>query len=893
MGDAAGGGRRAATRRFLYDQIALPCDRFSGIVVLDSPLRKEQIHVPMAEWLQELGFETDVLLPLTAPTVEPARLLAESTIGLAIAYWSIVQTGHIFRFLRTKARSTANPVGELQRHLMAVSNIVRAQVAIPGLKHLLSGLIGIDQQEYGARLVDMVMHWGWPTVGDGNDAPPTPHTPDDVPVPLRTLLHPATFAIVSVLGDNGVLILFLIVMMLAGGFASQQYRLWRSVCAHPACHARPDAAANGGTQFDRSYDIWLSTQAEAAPEAGMADYNHWRLRARALTLAYAMRSLVSAAVEHAASEGMQEDLDLKPTSPMEIKALMQFLQDKTHNFAAHCQGKPSASHTGSTSVSAPGDSGRTPVGVDNRVAQGKQGFDFIIKQVQRKGTKYSLPALTAGQLQWEEWFDALYAAPSKFSMTDEQVITACTDHLPSSHILISTWEDQCKTLRHNAQPITLSAFVTNARKRLFATCQVKHQAYRWFQKVLQDPGQHAEDCADLVDLIERILRRLFPCPDTDEVLNLTRWQCAQGHHAMLTKLRDTTPRFHGSGHALARAWKKYQFDSTAAYATYLKQELHKDRTQSDVVAKQYFDNIHAQLRTAHDMYEADRVVRDLFQLSAGAPARPAAPPAPLTQAPLAAAPMTPALDPKPLDCHQLHAGRKSLANANPDPKPGFQAGKRDKGKQRVRYGAVTEMVANPYGARRARDDAESPMPPTRATRHQPYPPSVSLHAVQAAEALTTHSGTPVSSTPVDLRQLPDPSVQVAATPPADGKRTRAAMFGPGDYYLMEANAPGPLRLEQLGRLVANHTPAHVMLERMQHHHCPLCGQARHPKGPHGCPSLNPVRTGTAMHTITTGRQQWMRDCRALGNIEQACAKHRVPVQLPRDQVPQHLRVRVL
>ena len=882
MANAAGGSHLAATRRFLYEQVELPISHFSALVALDSPAQRDRIRLPIPAWMEELHLDSDQLLPLSPEPADPNRLLHETAVGMSVIFHSFYQFANAAAWIRTLSNSKPNPFTELKRHLTTISRTLQAQVSIPGLKQVLAGLVGSNREEFATRVLKLIASWAWPDDNEG--LPAVPNTPGDMPANVRALIHPTAFAAFSMMGDNAVYLAFLIIMMLSGGYTSQQYLLWRGSMAHTACYREHEAAGYGAEQFDRIYDIWLEVQAHAVPETGMADYNHWRLRARVFTLAYAMRNLVTATVEYAAMLGMPatRDLQMDTDYDLSLGGLVTYLQSKTASFSVLCQGipVPSRHHTPSASTPASGatqhsESATASNQADASKLAGRQGFEFVTKQVQRKGSKYCIPTLTAGQLQWEDWFEVLRATPSKFQLSDEQVIIAATDHLPSRHILISTWEDHCKDLRALGHPVTLDAFVAHAKKRLFATPQVKQQACRWFQQILQSPEKHAEDCADMADLTERVLRRLFPRPDTEEILNLTWWQSAQGHYSMLTKLRDTMPNMAGQPSALVLAWRKYQFDATAVYNEYLKRELHLDRAESDALSQQYFQHIHAHLRSAHDMYEATRAVTDLFHMNTSTPVGPST----------AVTLPTSAIQTEQT-CYQMH----SAMSPPVDPRrPGPNGHKGRNGKHSQGRNAVHELVANPYGARRARDSADTPLPTSRATRHQPQPPGeMAQHQRPVTPALPGDHASP------DVVMVSEEEHTChAADKPGAGKRSKVTTYGPGDYYLIEANAPPAaslVKLAQLGRVAVD---MNQMLSRMQHQHCPLCDGPRHHKGPNGCPSLQAAQNQQALADAFKARQQWFKAVRAAGTIEKACREHHIQVQLPRKQVPNNLRIRVI
>ena len=235
-------------------------------------------------------------------------------------------------------------------------------------------------------------------------------------------------------------------------------------------------------------------------------------------------------------------------------------------------------------------------------AEASAGHRFMLEQMKLPVSALHMPALTATQQKWEQWFDKLKGLLHQFDMTEATIIYYVTGHLESTHQLMVGWDGILAECKEAGKAVTLQQFFSHVRKRLFVSSGTRQEALLALLALCKKPHT-CVDCKALRVELQTLFARLFPspCSESVELEPISWYHACLKVQGMLSLLHQTPISQRKS--VLVRAWAAYTFDSAKVYRQFLAPSLHIEATQASLdLCKSYLQNVYDQLTEAHEMH---------------------------------------------------------------------------------------------------------------------------------------------------------------------------------------------------------------------------------------------------------------------------------------------------
>ncbi len=246
--------------------------------------------------------------------------------------------------------------------------------------------------------------------------------------------------------------------------------------------------------------------------------------------------------------------------------------------------------------------GTAPTGSPHGKADASSGHRFILEQLKLKDSAYQMPALSASQQKWEQWFEKLTQLLDHFHLAEATIIHYVTGHLEATHQLMVGWHTVVTESKRTDTAVTLQLFFEHVRKRLFVSANTRKEALLSFLALCKTPTTCVDGKALCVEL-QTLFARLFPDPSTGtaELEPITRYNACLKVQEMLVSLHQTP--LHQRKGALVKAWTAYDFNATVVYRDFLVRSKHSESSAaSAALCKSYLQRIREQLTEAHEMY---------------------------------------------------------------------------------------------------------------------------------------------------------------------------------------------------------------------------------------------------------------------------------------------------
>ncbi len=235
-------------------------------------------------------------------------------------------------------------------------------------------------------------------------------------------------------------------------------------------------------------------------------------------------------------------------------------------------------------------------------ADASSGHRFILEQLKLKESAYHMPALSASQQKWEQWFEKLVQLLDHFQLSEAGIIHYVTGHLESTHQLMVGWQAVVSECKRSDGAVTLQQFFAHVRKRLFVSASTRQEAHLSFLALCKKPTTCVDGKALCVEL-QTLFARLFPDPATGraELEPITWYNACLKVQEMLVSLHQTPLNQRKS--VLVKAWTAYDFNATVIYREFLVRSKHSDSSEaSAVLCKGYLQRVYEQLTEAHEMH---------------------------------------------------------------------------------------------------------------------------------------------------------------------------------------------------------------------------------------------------------------------------------------------------
>ncbi len=249
---------------------------------------------------------------------------------------------------------------------------------------------------------------------------------------------------------------------------------------------------------------------------------------------------------------------------------------------------------------------RTGTGTSSSPSHGKadanSGHRFILEQLKLKESAYHMPALSASQHKWEQWFEKLVQLLDHFQLSEAGIIHYVTGHLECTHQLMVGWQAVVTECKRSGTAVTLQQFFAHVRKRLFVSASTRQEAHLSFLALCKKPTTCVDGKALCVEL-QTLFTRLFPDPATGraELEPITWYHACLKVQEMLVSLHQTP--LHQRKGVLVKAWTAYDFNATLVYREFLVRSKHSDSSvDSAALCKRYLQRIYDLLTEAHEMH---------------------------------------------------------------------------------------------------------------------------------------------------------------------------------------------------------------------------------------------------------------------------------------------------
>ena len=171
----------------------------------------------------------------------------------------------------------------------------------------------------------------------------------------------------------------------------------------------------------------------------------------------------------------------------------------------------------------------------------EDGMRFLLAVCTRENSAFSVPAVTAPERVFNEWFDKLKQLPSMFELDAATILTYLVEPITSNNKLMYGWDAKRTAIEHT-RSLTLHDFFAHVHEALFASPHARQDA--WTHLCELEPNTTVfDDCHALAISLQQAFARLFPAESTvrvHEAAPVTVQQACLKVHQFLARVRLLT-----------------------------------------------------------------------------------------------------------------------------------------------------------------------------------------------------------------------------------------------------------------------------------------------------------------------------------------------------------------